>query len=147
MEYLGGKVSGLLASFSYTLTIFASAHIVPSLDSLQRTFWLSTGGFLCVVIFVLSSTSQQAFNWEVFNSWGLLLALFGTILPPLLFAYGMPKVGISTGTILGALELPVSVLCASVFLSENLTGLNYLGLSLILAAVVLVNTKAQPVSN
>ena len=59
----------------------------------------------------------------------------------------MPKVGVSTGTILGALELPVSVTCAYIFLNENLTLLNIIGLILILSAIVLVNLKAQPADN
>ena len=142
-----GLTWGLLAAVSYTITIYASAHIVPQLNTIQRTFWLSSGGFAIIVMFVGYSSTEASFNFEIFNYWGLLLALFGTVLPPFLFAYGMPKVGVSTGTILGALELPVSVTCAYIFLNENLTLLNIIGLILILSAIVLVNLKAQPADN
>ncbi len=145
--HLSGIMWGLLAAVSYTITIYASAHIAKNIDSLQRSFYLSTGGFLCVVFFVVFGSFGHPFNWDIFSFWGLLLALFGTILPPVLFAYGMPKVGVSTGTILGALELPVSVGCAYLFLNEELNLLNVIGLFLILGAVVLVNIKAQPEGN
>ena len=145
--HLPGILWGLLAAVSYTITIYASAHIVKEIDSLQRSFYLSTGGFICVAFFVIFESFGSSFDWEIFNFWGLLLALFGTILPPVLFAYGMPKVGVSTGTILGALELPVSVGCAYIFLNEELSFLNLIGLCLILGAVILVNVKAQPEGN
>ena len=144
---LTGILWGILAAISYTVTIYSSAHIAKGIDSLQRSFYLSSGGFAAVMTFVLFASTKEQFNWEIFNFWGLLLALFGTILPPVLFAYGMPKVGISTGTILGALELPVSVTCAYTLLNEELSLLNLIGVLLILGAVVLVNTIGQPAKN
>jgi hypothetical protein len=40
---------------------------------------------------------------------GVVLALFGTIIPPLLMNAGFPLTGIGLGSIVSALELPVSV--------------------------------------
>jgi hypothetical protein len=49
---------------------------------------------------------------------GVVLALFGTIIPPLLMNAGFPT-GIGLGSIVSALELPVSVTMAFVLLRRN----------------------------
>jgi len=133
-----GFLLGFLAAISYTVTIIASANIGLEMHSIHRSFWLSMGGTIIVLI-VTATQWNGVYNVEIFYKWGLLLALFGTILPPILFAYGMPYTGIGLGTILGAIELPVSVLFASVLLHENLDPLRWTGVLIILTSILVMN--------
>ena len=73
--------------------------------------------------------------------WGIVLSLFGTIIPPLLMNAGFPHTGIGLGSIVSALELPVSVLMAYFLLNENVTTLQWSGIVLIILAIILMNTK------
>jgi drug/metabolite transporter (DMT)-like permease len=73
----------------------------------------------------------------------LILALFGTIIPPVLFNIGFPKTGLGLGSIVSALELPVSVTMAFVLLGEKVILVQWLGIILILFAIILMNLPTK----
>jgi drug/metabolite transporter (DMT)-like permease len=54
---------------------------------------------------------------------------------------GFPSTGLGLGSIVSSLELPVSVLMAYFILSEELIALQWFGILLILAAIVIMNCK------
>ncbi|MEA4904267.1 MAG: EamA family transporter, partial [Petrimonas sp.] len=70
-----------------------------------------------------------------------MLALLGTVIPPLFFSFGMPRTGVSLGAILSAAELPVAVVSSSLILREDVQALQWIGVFLILSAIVLTNIK------
>jgi len=96
------------------------------------------GGAVVVLIFAVA-TQTTAFNYDIFYKWGILLALFGTIIPPMLLNAGFPKTGIGLGSIISSLELPVSVTMAYVLLHEKVIAIQWLGIGLILFAIVMMN--------
>ena len=67
-------------------------------------------------------TQHTPFNFDIFYKWGILIALFGTVIPPMLLNAGFPLTGIGLGSIVSALELPVSVMMAYVLLNETVVG-------------------------
>jgi drug/metabolite transporter (DMT)-like permease len=71
--------------------------------------------------------------------WGIVLSLFGTIIPPMLLNAGFPLTGIGLGSIVSALELPVSVLMAYFLLDEQVVFVQWIGILLIILAIVLMN--------
>lgn len=129
---------GMLAALSYTGTLFASSRVGTQLHPIHKTMWLLLGGMFIVLPLVFSSL-VAGFNWSIFAYYGPFLALFGTVLPPILFAYGMPKTGIGLGSILSAVEIPVSVGMAFLLLGEELVVLQWIGVVLILVAIVWMN--------
>ncbi len=129
---------GLLAAVSYTGTMYASNRIATALPSIVRSQYLVYGGFIIVLLF-WNFQIWEAFHWELFLKWGLFLGFFGTILPPLLFNSAFPVVGTGLGGIIAALEIPVSVFSAYILLSEEITSLQWLGILVIILAVVLIN--------
>lgn len=141
-----GVIFGLIAALSYTITVFASGTVATNLPALERSFWMLSGGFIIVLFYGLISYTGS-FNASILISYGIPLALFGTILPPILFAYGMPSTGTAVGTIIGAVELPVSVLMAYFILNEVIQVGQWIGILLILSAVVLMNYKKAGLNN
>ena len=81
----------------------------------------------------------EKFDWQIFVSWGIVLALFGTILPPVLFSLGMPKINLGLGAILSSVEIPVSVLMAYFLLHEKVDLLQWVGIVLIMLTVIIMN--------
>ena len=100
------------------------------------------GGAIIVLIFALI-TQVTPFNFEIFAKWGIILALFGTIIPPMLLNAGFPHTGIGLGSIVTSLELPVSVLMAYFILNEKVIGLQWFGIFLIILAIVIMNIKVK----
>jgi len=129
---------GMMAAISYTITIYTSNTVSLQLHSLRRSLWMLLGGTLVVTIIATPYLIEQ-FNLDIFKKWGLILALFGTILPPILFTAGMPKINVGLGAIISSVELPVAVILAYILLNEVVNPYQWLGIGIILAAVVVMN--------
>ena len=129
---------GLLAAASFTTTMFTANRIATNISASQRSLFMLLGGAIIVFGFAIF-TQVTPFNLSIFLKWGILLALFGTIIPPLLMNAGFPITGIGLGSIVSALELPVSVLMAYLILNETVIYSQWLGVIIILAAIVLMN--------
>ena len=137
-----GIVLGLLSAASFTTTMFTANRVGIGISSAQRSLYMLLGGAVIVFGFAIANQTD-AFHFEIFAKWGIVLALFGTIIPPLLFNAGFPLTGIGLGSIVSALELPVSVLMAYFLLNENVHGLQWLGIGLIILAIVIMNSNAK----
>ncbi len=134
-----GVVFGLLAAAGYTASVYVAGRVATGVYYLWRSTAMVGGGLLLVSLWALPQWVQTGFDTGILFRWGVLLALFGTVLPPLLFAKGVPLTGVGLASILGAAELPVSVIMAWWWLSETVTPLRWTGVALILFAVVLMN--------
>ena len=135
-----GIVLGLLAAASFTTTMFAANKVALTISSAQRSLYMLLGGIIVVFIFAIF-TQNTPFNYDIFFKWGILLALFGTVIPPILLNAGFPLTGIGLGSIVSALELPVSVMMAFVLLNETVVFSQWLGIVLIIFAIVIMNVK------
>lgn len=137
-----GITYGIMAALSYTCNMYASNEIAVEQSSIKRSFYFILGGSITVTAFWNSSILEH-FQLLPFLQWGFVLALFGTILPPLLFTVGMPKIGTGLGGIVSSFEIPVSLLCAYLLLGEELNLLQWMGVLIILLSIVLINLKKK----
>jgi drug/metabolite transporter (DMT)-like permease len=133
-----GILWGMLAAISFTTTMFTANRIAIHISSVKRTFYMLIGG--AVIVFVFGFITQVApYNYNIFLKWGIVLSLFGTIIPPILMNAGFPNSGIGLGSIVASLELPVSVTMAYFILNEKVVFLQWLGIILIILAIVIMN--------
>ncbi|MXN92031.1 EamA family transporter [Flavobacterium sp. Sd200] len=137
-----GIAWGLAAAASFTATMFAGNSVATHLTAPNRSLYMLMGSAVIVLAFTII-TWKGSFDASIFLRWGIPLALFGTVLPPLLLNAGFPKTGIGLGSIVSSIELPVSVSMAYVILSEPVNIIQWMGIGLILGAVVLLNTGKQ----
>jgi drug/metabolite transporter (DMT)-like permease len=137
-----GIAWGFLAALSFTGTMLGSNSIATHLSAAQRSLFMLMGGAAVVLIFT-AITWPGTFNFDIFIRWGFVLALFGTIVPPLLLNAGFPRTGLGLGSIVSSLELPVSATMAYFILHEQVTALQWLGIALIIGAIVIMNLKTQ----
>jgi len=137
---------GFLAAMSYTGTIYCSNTVSLEMHSLKRSLWMMIGGFIIVSAISLPYLIVE-YQMEILLNWGLILALFGTILPPLLYTAGMPKIDVGLGAIISSIELPAAVLMAYFLLNEKVDLAQWLGIGLILLAVVQMNLKKRRRNN
>lgn len=135
-----GIVLGLLAAASFTTTMFTANRVGLGISAAQRSLYMLLGGAVIVLFFALA-TQTGAFNYDIFFKWGILLALFGTVIPPMLLNAGFPHTGIGLGSIVSSLELPVSVTMAYVLLHEKVIAVQWIGIALILFAIIIMNVN------
>ncbi len=155
---------GLMAAASFTVTMFTSNTIATHLPVLKKSMIMLSGGAVIVFIFLffaqvgplhfdvlksfyLNFTDNTAhikpYDFSIFYTYGFILAVFGTIIPPTLFNLGFPKTGLGLGSIVSSLELPVSVTMAFVLLGEQVILIQWMGILLILFAIVLMNLPSN----
>ena len=159
-----GLVFGLMAAASFTTTMFTANRIATNISSAQRSLYMLFGGGILVVLFALITqilpfqfpafeeavgifSTAQAFNFQIFLKWAIILSLFGTIIPPLLLNAGFPLTGIGLGSIVSSLELPVSVMMAYFLLQESVSLTQWIGIVLIITAIVVMNLKNKEKGN
>ena len=129
---------GMLAAVAYTATMYSSNHIELHLPPVKRSLYMILGGLILISLIFHSSINLR-FSYKIFLHWGLLLSLFGTILPPLLFTRGLPLTGMGLGAIIATIEIPVSIVVARILVKEPVIFIQWIGVILILFAVVLMN--------
>ena len=135
-----GLVMGMLAACSFTTTMFTANRVALGISSAQRSLYMLLGGAVIVFAFGIA-TQNTEFHYGIFLKWGIILSLFGTIIPPMLMNAGFPLTGIGLGSIVSALELPVSVLMAYYLLHEKVVLLQWIGILLIILAIIIMNVK------
>lgn len=135
-----GIMFGLLAAASFTTTMFTANRVAVHISTAQRSLFMLFGGFIIVICFAIA-TQDTLFNYDIFLRWGIVLSLFGTVIPPMLMNAGFPYTGIGLGSIVASIELPVSVLMAYFILNEKVIGIQWVGIILIILAIVIMNIK------
>jgi drug/metabolite transporter (DMT)-like permease len=137
---LAGIGYGVLAALSYSVFIMTSNSVGTKLHPITRSKWMMLGGLIVVSIITLPELIDYM-DFGIFKLWGPVLALFGTILPPLFFTAGMPKINVGLGAIISSIELPVAVLMGYFVLHEEQNVFKWIGIVLILSSIVLMNLK------
>jgi drug/metabolite transporter (DMT)-like permease len=135
-----GIAWGLLAAASFTTTMFTANRVATEISSAQRSLYMLLGGAIIVFSFAFF-TQVTPFNLAIFMKWGIILSLFGTIIPPMLMNAGFPLTGIGLGSIVSALELPVSVMMAYILLNEEVIFIQWVGIVLIILAIIIMNVN------
>ena len=135
-----GLFWGFLAALSYTISLYTSNRIGLSLSNSLRSAWMMTGAWIVVSLFAFIQLDDDL-QWSVFWPWGLYLAIFGTIIPPILLNKGFPLTGIGVGSILVSLEIPVSVGMAVWLLNEEVNLYQFIGIGLILLGILILNWR------
>jgi len=138
---LTGIGFGLLAALCYAGFLMLSGRIGNEYPALKKSALMITGA--CILIFILFPPAfliNGALGGSLLK-WGLIIAVFGTVIPPLFYAEGVPRIGTALSSILSAAELPVAVMMAGFVLQEQVSFLRWVGVAVILSAMVLPNLK------
>lgn len=139
---LAGIVYGLLAALCYTVFLMINGSVGNHMHPTTKSALLLTGACVLILTIFPPVFLVNGALFEGLFKWGLVLAAFGTVIPPLFYAYGIPRTGLGLSAILSAAELPVAVLMSSMVLNEEVWAVQWLGVALILAAIVLSNLGA-----
>lgn len=147
-SHIKGLMSGFFAALMFTLFIFFSGQTGKEVPAIQKSFIISIGGVLTAFLFVppvfIFDGTMAGGLWK----YGLLIGLFGGLVPIVFFAIGTPHVGSGLAAILGAAELPAAMIGAMLIVGEQLTAGQAAGIILILIGIAVPQwrrgRKAEP---
>ncbi|MBD7985641.1 EamA family transporter [Sporosarcina sp. Sa2YVA2] len=132
-----GWAWGMAAAVSFSAFLMSNSRQVEGMDMLTRLLFMS---FFAAIAITFFQEPQILWNGTLLDGlwiYGLILGVFGIVLPILLFSIGIPKVGAGTASILSAIELPVAVTASVILLHEHMTILQIVGIGIILVGMTL----------
>ncbi|WP_100330359.1 EamA family transporter [Bacillus xiapuensis] len=131
-----GAVFGILAAVTFSLFLFFSGKAGKGVPTIQRSLVTTAGGLMTVLLVASPAAITEGITTGAFWKYGLLVGLFGVVIPIVFFAVGTPHIDSGTATILGAAELPAAIIAAMLILGEQMTLAQMAGIILILIGIV-----------
>lgn len=132
-----GFFFGILSGFTYAGFIFFSGQVAINVHPLLRSPLMVTGSLVLVLVVFMTDIPNVHLNDAELWNVGLGVALFGAILPPLFFALGAHRIPGALANVLSSIELPVAIISASIILSETVNMIQWIGIVLIISAIVI----------
>lgn len=133
-----GWAWGLAAAFCFSAFMFVNGKQVEGIDTSTRLVYVSLFAAIVITVF---QTPEIVWNGRMFAEglwvYGLLLGIFGIVMPIYLFSLAVPRVGSGLASILSAMELPVAILASVIILHEKLTILQIAGIGVVLFGMML----------
>ncbi|WP_413294692.1 EamA family transporter [Bdellovibrio sp. HCB185ZH] len=152
-----GVVLAVLAAMSFSWALSSTQSVASHLHPIKRSQIMMYGACLVVGLFgfltqlgpyylnlhLISEEfiRNQPFNFSIFMSYGFIIAIFGTVIPPIMLNKGFPIVGVGLGSIISAVELPFAMTISFLVLNENVVSTQWVGAMVIIMAIVLLNFK------
>ena len=133
------------------MLVFLSGRVEPSMTPMNRSFLIALAGFIFVCGLIACIDSPAAIPAGIFSSdsliYGVALGLFGVALPILFLAIGAPRISTGMATVLNAAELAVEVLATEVVLVEAVSGLQWVGVLVILIGIAFPHLMEKRISS
>ncbi len=141
-------ISGMPMGFILSGSVLASGVLKSGIPihPIYKSAIMTSGA--TIVVFVLMPPAflfNEALAKGLIN-YGIFTGLFGSVIPPILFNIGTPKVR-SLGNILSASELPMAVLMSTLVLRETVHYSQWIGILFILIGIVYPNLEKNRLSS
>jgi drug/metabolite transporter (DMT)-like permease len=137
--FLYGTLYALASALLYALYVVANSRYGNQLPYIEKSATIMTGSAMGILLINGYHFTHNFYFNPGLLKWTAFLALFGTIIPPLLFAKGIPRIGAGISAIIMTAELPVAILCAHLVLHETINGIQWAGIAIMLLAIVWMN--------
>lgn len=136
---LAGVGYALLSALMYSVYIIATSRLGDGVPMFEKSALMISGSVIAIFIINFSALKSSAHFDLGLLKWGIFLAVFGTVIPPMMFTRGMPRIGAGLSSILLTMELPVAVICAHFILKEEITAIQVAGILLMFGSIVYLN--------
>ena len=136
-QLLFGALLVFGSALAYALYLIGSGELIARLGS--RLFMAVSMVVSClamVVQFVLTRDFATLAQPLPVYGYGLLIAVFSTVLPAFMLAAAIQRIGAAQVSIIGGIGPVATIALAAVFLDEALSAMQVLGAALVIAGVL-----------
>lgn len=140
-----GSICVFLSAISFATYIVGSGKVIARFKPMRFTAYAMIVSCIFTIIqFCITNDIKPIFNLH-HNVYYLSLAMgvVSTVLPSLLFAEGMLRVGSNNAAMLNTIGPVATIYLASEFLGEKLSFLDIIGSCFVLVGVLLIKPKAK----
>jgi drug/metabolite transporter (DMT)-like permease len=138
-----GICLGLLSGITYAAFLYGTSMLTSESGPFVKSICINSVATLIVFLMFppqfLWNGALAAGLWK----WALLIGILSQVIPPVLFNIGIPVIGGSAAGVLGSIELPVSVVSSYLILGEAVSDIQWLGVLIILAGIVVSEMNWQ----
>lgn len=134
-----------LSALTYAMYLVGSGWLIPKFGAITFTAYAMIVSTVCVVgHYFLINTEVNLFEYplEVY-ALGLAMAIFSTLIPSFLVSAAIGRLGASTFSIFGSLGPISTIILAYFFLDETITGIQMLGMIVVILGVMRVSVKKK----
>ena len=141
---LWGGFLVLLSAITYASYIVGSGWLIPKYGVLRFTCYAMIVSTLCIVVHYGFLGNWQLWNFPlIVYVYGLLMALFATLIPSFMVSASINRLGASSFAILGSLGPVSTTLLAYIFLDERLTIIQIGGMLVVITGVTYLSFKEK----
>ncbi|MFD2172195.1 EamA family transporter [Tumebacillus lipolyticus] len=130
-----GLVLGLLASLTYSTFLYSTSYVRQGTSPWVNSAIIATVSMVTVFFVFPPTFLFNGTMWSGLWIWALIIGGLGQVIPPVFFNIGIPKVGGGLAGVLTSIELPVAVVAAFFLLHEQVTGVQWVGIVMILLGI------------
>ncbi len=141
---MSGLGFGLGSAVSYSVFLVFAGRVQTRMHAVQTSAVMLTAALPFVYLIYAPGPLLVREDFAALLGWGLVLGLLGSIIPTVFFTMGIPKIGSSLAAVLGSVELPVAVVAALLIVGENVHGLQWLGIALIISGMAIAEYTQTP---
>ncbi len=142
-------IFGLLTGFGYALyTIFSRILIDKGYDTFTITFYTFLfSAIFCLPLIDIKATFSSMISSKTVLITIVLMAIFNTVIPYILYTKGLLGVEASVAPIIATLEPVVATITGIILFAEKPTVTGVLGIVLVLGSVFILNLKVKANEN
>ncbi|SEC17311.1 DMT family transporter [Paenibacillus sp. GP183] len=137
-----GILFGLLSGLTYSLFLFMTGQVKSDLPPLMKSAVMITAAIPMIYLVYPPNIFLDGNTLQLLG-WGLMLGFFGQVVPTIAFNVGIPRIGSTLAAMLGSIELPVAIVAAFLLLGEPVLLVQWLGMILILAGILLSEKRSR----
>lgn len=137
--YLGGFFV-VLSAITYASYLVGSGWLIPKFGVMRFTAYAMLVSCICVFVHygIISQTTILSYPWQVYVL-GVLMAVFATVIPSFLVSISIKMISASNFAIVAGIGPISTIVLAVVFLNEQLTLWQILGIVVVISGILLVS--------
>jgi drug/metabolite transporter (DMT)-like permease len=144
-NFLLGSFLVFTCAITYAVYMAGTGRVMPKIGATRFTAYAMLAATVGVLLHFSFTNSLSGLTLKTgFWKYGILLAVFSTVLPSFLISAGMKRVGSNNAAIISSIGPVSTIVQAKIFLGEPLHGGQIIGTLLVITGVLLVGWKTEP---
>jgi drug/metabolite transporter (DMT)-like permease len=142
-NFYWGSFLIFICAITYSLYLVGSGRMIPILGATKFTAYAMLAATCGVLMhFVLSSHSTNALFNPSLVVYGVMLALFATVIPSFMLSYGMKKIGANNAAIITSIGPVSTILQAHFILGDKIFAEQIIGTLLVIMGVLMIGWQS-----
>lgn len=143
-DFIYGSILIFICALTYASYLVGSGKMIPKLGASKFTAYVMLAATVAVLLhfFIASDYTKLHLTAEL-TMYSLMLSIFATVIPSLLIAYGMKKIGANNTAIVTSIGPVSTILQAHWILGEHIFPEQVIGTVLVIAGVLLIGWKQK----